>query len=66
MAYLTISIQSDDDVQALQHDLNLIKDVKENIKRLLVSLKVIQHWLLPNMLRNNGVKSEFPVHGTHQ
>ncbi len=32
-----------------------VKDVQEKIKRILVCLKDIQHWLLPNMLRNNGV-----------
>ncbi len=26
---------------------------------LLVCLKDIKHWLIPNMLRNNGVKTDF-------
>ncbi len=43
-----------------------VKDVRENIKRLSVCLKDIQHWLLPNMLTNNEVKTEFSVHGTPQ
>ncbi len=40
--------------------------MQENIKRLLVCLKGIRHWFLPNMLRNNGVKTEFSLHGIHQ
>ncbi len=43
-----------------------VKDGQEKINRLLICLKDIRHWLLPNILRNNGVKTEFSVHGTPQ
>ncbi len=43
-----------------------IKNVQENTTRILACLKDIRHWLLPNILRNNGVKTEFSVHGTPQ
>jgi len=32
----------------------------------LACLKDIRKWFLPNMLRNNGVKTEFSVHSTPQ
>jgi hypothetical protein len=38
----------------------------ENIARIQSCLKDIRDWLLTNMLRNNGDKTEFPVQGTPQ
>ena len=43
-----------------------VKDLDENVTKVLACLKNIRKWLLPNMLHNNGVKTEFSVHGTPQ
>jgi hypothetical protein len=43
-----------------------VKDVDDNIVRILSCLKDIREWLLTNMLKNNGDKTEFSVHGTQQ
>ncbi len=41
-----------------------VKDLDENVTKVLACLKDIRKWLLPNMLHNNGVKTELSVHGT--
>jgi hypothetical protein len=43
-----------------------VEDLDSNIAKFLACLQDLRDWLLPNLLKNNGDKTEFSVHGTPQ